>query len=127
MLLLRPQIAPVDVAILRFCVDDPWFQVVNGHVKTIAAMDYLPVFIGNPVARQRLNWSAPASVVLQAPTNVIRLFVVEADFIKLPDGDGVDEVPALARVVAPVNPAVGTRDHAVRIRRVDPHRVKVAV
>ena len=90
-------------------------------------MNHLPVFIHDAVARQRLARPAPTPVVLQAAADVIRLLVVEADFVELSDGDGVDEIPGLPAVVAPVNPAIRAREHVIRIRGIDPHGVIVAM
>ena len=126
-LLARPQIAPVDVPILRLRVDDPRLHHVDRRIKAVPAVNHLPILVHNPVARQRLDRPAPTPVVLQASADVIRLFVVEPHFIELTDRDGVDEVPGFPRVIAPVDAAVGPRNHVIRIRRIDPHRVIIAV
>ncbi len=126
-LLRGSQIAPVNVAVLRFRVHDPRFEGIDRRVKSVAAVNHKPIFIGDAVACQRLARPAPASVVLQSAANVIGLFVVEANFIKLADGDGVDEIPRAPGVVAPMDSAVAAGEHVVRIRRIDPHRMKIPV
>ncbi len=118
---------PVDVAILRFGVHNPRLHGIDRRVESIAAVNHVPVFVGDAVARQGLARPAPASVVLQSAANVIGLLVVQRNFVKLPDGDGVDEIPAAPVVVAPVNSAVAPGDDVIRIRRINPHRVKIAV
>ena len=126
-LLLGAQVAPVDVPVLRFGVNDPRLHVVDCRIKTVAAVNHLPVFIHDAVARQRLARPAPTAVVLQAAADVVGFLVVEPHFVELSDRDGVDEVPGLPRVVAPVNPAIRSRKHVIRIRRIDPHRMVVSV
>ena len=126
-LLACPHVAPIDEAILRFRVDNPRFDVVNGRVKTVAAVNHLPVFIDDAVACEGHARAAPAPVVLQASADVIGLFVVEGYFIKLADGYDVQEIPIFSGVVAPMDAAVGTGDHVIGIGGIDPHGVEVAV
>src|SRR5260370_32464096 len=70
---------------------------------------------------------APTAVVLQAPTDVVGLFVVEGDLIELPNRNNVHEIPGLSGVVAPVTPAIRPREHMIRVRRVYPHGVIIPV
>src|SRR5439155_10518572 len=105
----------VDVAVLRFGVDNPRLDIVDGCVEAVAAVNHLPIIIHDAVARERLAWPAPTAVVLQTAADVVRLFVVERYFVELSDGNGVDEVPGLSSVVAPVNAAIGSGEHVIRI------------
>src|SRR6202011_2253303 len=108
------QITPRQEPILRFGINDPRLDGIDLSVKTIAAVDERPVFVGHAVARERLAGSAPASVVLQSTADMIGLLDVQTDLVKLPDGDGVDEVPGAPVVVAPVNATVAAGDDVVR-------------
>src|SRR6266436_1611190 len=126
-LLPGAQVAAVDESILGLGVNNPRFDIIDGRIEAVAAVNHLPVFIDDAVARERLAGAAPASVVLQTATDVIGLLVIEGDFVELSDGNGVEEIPGLAGVVAPVNSAVRTGNHVVRIRGIDPHGVIIAV
>src|SRR5207248_3645880 len=120
-------VAPGDVAVLRLGVHDPGLDVVNGGVKTIATVNHLPVFVGDAVAGERLARAAPATVILQSSADVIGLFVVQRDFIKLADGDDIEEIPIFPCIVTPMDAAVGTGDHVIGIGGIDPHGVIVSV
>ncbi len=126
-LLSGAHVSPRQVAVLRLGVHNPRLDVVDLGVEPVSAVNHRPVFVGDSIARSGLARPAPASVVLQSATNVVRLFIVQADFIKLSYGDGVLEVPALPVVVAPVNSAVAAGNDVIRIRGINPHGVKVAV
>src|SRR5438094_1229228 len=126
-LLSGAHVAAIDVTVLRFGVDDPRLHVVYGRIKSVPTVNHLPIFIHDAVASKRLAWPAPTAVVLQAAADVVGLFIVERHFVKLPDGDGVDEVPGLPGIVAPVNAAIGPGEHLMRIAWVNPHRVIVSV
>src|SRR5262249_27818345 len=105
----------------------PGFDVVDGGIEAVPAVDDLPVLVSDTVLRQGAAGATPTTVVLKAAADVIGLFIVQALFVKLADGDGVQEIPSLAAVVAPVNAAVTAGDHVVGIGRVDPHGVKIAM
>src|ERR1700693_5949032 len=124
-LLPGAEVPAVDVPVLPLGVQDPRFDRINLHVKSVGVVNHGPVFVGNAVARQRLARSTPASVVLQSAADVIGLLTVQTNLVKLPDGNGVDEIPGAAVVVAPVNSAITAGDDVVGGRRIDPHGVKV--
>src|SRR4029077_542639 len=121
------QIAPRKIAVLRFGVNNPGLDVIDLGVKAIAAMNQRPILVGDAIASKRCAGTTPTAVVLQTTANVIGLFVVQADFVKLADGDVIQKVPGLAVVVAPVNAAVAARDNVIRIERIDPQRVEISV
>src|SRR5256884_6664302 len=52
-LLPGAQVAAVDVPVLRLRVDDPGLHIVDRRIKAVAAVNHLPVFIHDAVARQR--------------------------------------------------------------------------
>ena len=126
-LLSGAHVAAIDVTVLGLGIDDPRLDIVDGCIKAVAAVNHLPVIIHDAVASKGLARPAPTAVVLQAAADVIWLFVVERHFVELTDSDGVDEVPGLAGIVAPVNAAIGPGEHVIRIGWVDPHRVIVSV
>src|SRR5689334_18031394 len=126
-LLAGAHVAPVDEAVLRFGVDNPGLDVVNSGVKAVATVNHLPVFVDDAVAREGHARAAPTAVVLQTAADLIGFLVVEGYFIKLADGDDVQEIPIFSGVVAPVNAAVGAGDHVIGISGIDPHGVIVAV
>src|SRR5258708_27636398 len=88
-LLRGSEIAPVNVAILRFGIHDPWLDGIDRRVKSVAAVNHAPIFIGDAIARQRLARPAPAPVVLQAAANVVGLLVIQGNLVKLADSDGL--------------------------------------
>ena len=71
--------------------------------------------------------TAPTPVVLQSPANVVWPLIVQPDFIKLSNRQRIYEIPRLAVVIAPVNSPIAAGQNMVRIRRIDPQRMKVAV
>src|SRR5438477_9397445 len=94
-LLRSAQIPTRKMPILRLRVHSPRLDVVDLRVKTVPAMNQRPIFVDDPIARIGRTRAAPASVILQPAANVIRLLVIQSDFIKLADSDIVQEVPGL--------------------------------
>src|SRR5258708_21279916 len=92
-LLRGSQIAPVNVAILRFGIHDPWLDGIDSRVKSVATGNHVPIFIGDAVARQRLARPPPAPVVLQAAAKLVGLLVLPGNLVKLADGYGVHAIP----------------------------------
>src|SRR5438477_3831215 len=80
-----------QMPILRLRVHSPRLHVIDLRVKTIPAMNQRPIFVDDSVARIGGAGPAPASVVLQPAANVVRLLVIQSDFIKLADGNVVQE------------------------------------
>src|SRR5258708_5744995 len=126
-LLRGSQIAPVNVAILRFGIHDPWLDGIASRVKSVATVNHVPIFIGDAVARQRLARPAPAPAVLQAAANGVRLLRLHGHLVKVGDGYGVVEIPRSPAVGAPVDSAVAAGDNMIRVRRIDTHRVVIAL
>ena len=116
-----------DKTLLRLDIHDRRVSRVHDRIETIAATDAIPVVVGDALRVQRAARAGPTAVVLQAAVNPKRFLIVERDFIELADRNGVDEIPRTSAIVGLVNPAVRSGQHMVRIFRIDPKRVKVAV
>src|SRR4029077_16693913 len=100
---------------------------IDRGIESVASVNHKPIFIGDAVAGQRLARPAPASVVLQAAANVVWLFIVQRNLVKLANGQRVDEIPRSSAVIAPVNSAIAAGDYVIGVRRINPHRMKIAV
>src|SRR6185437_15041812 len=71
--------------------------------------------------------AAPAAVVLQADADVVRGVVIHVDRVALFQGEVGGMNPMLAAVLGEVDASVVALDHAIRVLRVHPERMVVAV
>lgn len=70
---------------------------------------------------------APVAVVLEAAAQVVRPLHVEVDVVELRERDGVGHLPVPAGVIADLPATVRSLEEVVRVGRVDPHRLVVAM
>ncbi len=125
--LVRFEIAALHISVLRFRVDDRRIGRIDLCVEAVAAAGLDPFRIRYAARVHRRARTAPGVVVLQPPADVIRPRHVDADFVELSERNGVDEIPRLAAIAADVDAAVAARDHVIRIARIDPGGVIVAM
>ena len=100
---------------------------VHRVVHPVAESDLLPFVVGDPDPRARRARAEPRVVVLHAAVDEIRRPHVHADGVKLSDGEVVDLRERLALVPSLVQAAVRAKEEVVRVPRVDPHGVEVAL
>src|SRR5205814_9034094 len=93
--------------------------------EAVAAEQILPAVVGDPA--RIFAVADPGRIVLQAAVDLVGVLVVGADVIELADRKVVRLPPAIGAVVAVPQPAVVAADEILRIVRVDPYVVPVAV
>src|SRR5689334_13836614 len=97
------------------------------YVKTIAAADVGPVAVEDRALVVAAG-AGPTSVVLKTAGKVVeRLAIVGKNLVELADRNVADPLPGFAAIVADRNPAILPLPHAIRILRINPHGVVVAV
>src|SRR5262245_20426260 len=142
------QIETLNIAVLRFCVDRRVISRVDLRIKTVASADAVPVGVDDSAAATAtataaatttaaaaataaasasLARAAPTAVILQASANVVRLSHVHSDSVELRRRDVVNELPSRGLVVADIQTAVVADNQVVRVIRIDPQRVVIAV
>src|SRR5262249_55812481 len=92
----------------------------------LAAADGVPVTQVDAEGRQAVAGSGRSSQVLHRPGHVVRHAVIDADVIKLSDGQG-GRVPGFAAVGRNIHAAIVAVDDPPWAARVDPDVVVVAV
>src|SRR5208282_3891777 len=100
---------------------------IHGGVESIAAVHTEPIVVGNARGVSCGAGPAPASVVLQTAADPVGRAHVQTQFVELSEGHRIHVIPTASRVVAPMDAAVGARDHMVRIGGINPHGVVIAV
>src|SRR5262245_18865191 len=134
------QIETLNIAVLRFGVDRRVISRVDLRIKTVASADAVPVGVDDSAAATTtaaaaataaasasLARAAPTAVILQASANVVRLSHVHSDSVELRRRDVVNELPSRGLVVADIQTAVVADNQVVRVIRIDPQRVVIAV
>src|SRR5262245_38705122 len=142
------QIETLNIAVLRFGVDRRVISRVDLRIKTVASADAVPVGVDDSAAATAtataaatttaaaaataaasasLARAAPTAVILQASANVVRLSHVHSDSVELRRRDVVNELPSRGLVVADIQTAVVADNQVVRVIRIDPQRVVIAV
>ena len=116
---------PADEAALIFGVDVIRISWIDEGVKTVAVKNVFPLRVGDAAGIFRL--ANPATVILQSAVNPIRIGVVHAHMIELRDRKIVRFPPSVAAIVGVPNAAVVARNDRLRIARIDPDRVHIAV
>ncbi len=125
LLLARREPPARDLAALVLGVDQVGVLGIDEGVKAVAGADVDPIAVLDAADRRRR--SGPGAVVLQAAVDAVRPPHVVADVVELRHRQGPEEAPLPAFAVRHVDAAVGAEQHLVRVLRVDPERVMVAV
>src|SRR5204863_5959488 len=121
----RPAIDPPDESALRLGIDRVGTARVHQRPESVAPVEILPGRVGDAAGPRRVTH--PGAVVLQAAVHLVRVLVVDAHVIELRDGKVVALPPAVAAVVGNPQAAVVSADDMLRILRIDPEIVPVAV
>src|SRR5207237_4824619 len=93
--------------------------------EAVAAVEVLPALVGDAARIRRV--ARPGAVVLEAAVHLVRVLCVHAHVVELRDGKVVRLPPAAAAVVGHPEAAVVAAEDVLRVRRVDPEIVPVAV
>ncbi len=123
--LARRAVVAEQVAALVLGVDVLLLDGVREGVEAVAVADVLPVPVLD--AACRAGRPHPGPVVLEPAVDVVREAHVGAHLVELGDGQRSDHAPVPAPVVGDVDAAVGAEDELVRVLRIDPERVVIAV
>ena len=118
-------IHPADVSALIFRINVVGISRVDEGVKAIAVEDIFPARVGN--AARVLRVADPTTVVLQTAINPIRISVVNAHVVKLGNWQVIALPPFGTAIVGIPNAAIIPGDDSLRIGRINPHIVHVAV
>src|SRR5216684_1210974 len=127
LLLARPPVSAHNAAAL--ILRQEYFGIVRmiDDVKPVAAADVAPLVVQNSTGASPAG-PAPGAIVLQPSLYVIkRRTVIGVNLIKLPDRNVKDCFPVLGAVVRNRETAILSNPNAVRIFRIHPHRMIVAV
>ena len=122
---VRVAIYPADVAALVFGIKVIGIRRIGEHPETVAVVHVFPLRVGD--AAGILRFADPGAVVLQSAVNLVRIGVVHADVIELRDGQVFAFPPFAAAVVGIPHPAVVAGEDGLRIGRVNPDIVHVAM
>ena len=122
---VRVAIHAADLAALGFGIDVVRIGRVFEHPEAVAAEHVFPARVADAAGIRRI--AHPGAVVLQAAIDVIGVRVVHADVIELRDRQVHLVLPARSAIFAAPQTAIIARIHNVRIRRIDPDVVKIAV
>ena len=122
---MRVAIHPADVAALVLGVEVIGIGRIGKHPETVAAVHVFPLRVGDSAGI--LRFAHPRTVVLQSAVDAIRIGVVHADVIELRDRQVIALPPFAAAVVGIPHAAVVAGEDGLRIGRIDPDVVHVAM
>ena len=122
---MRVTIDPPDLAPLKFRVNVIGIGRIGEHPESVAVVHIFPAMIGDSAGILRI--ADPRTVVLKSAVNAIRIFVVETHVIELRDRQVFAFPPLAPAVVGIPHPAVIAGKDGLRIDRIDPDIVVVAV
>src|SRR4029077_8163210 len=111
-------IYPADIPALILRINVVEIARIGKSKETISIVQVFPAAIGDPAGILRVP--DPATVVLQAPIDSIRILVVHADMVELRDGKVVAFPPFAPAVVGIPHPAVIPGKDRLRIGWIDP-------
>src|ERR1051325_8791561 len=114
-----------NLTALGFRVDVVWVSRVLKHPKSIAIEHIFPTMIGDATWVLRITY--PRAVVLQSAIHLIGILLVQAYMIELRHRQVFAFPPFAAAVVRVPHPAIVSREHDLRVGRIDPDVVRVAV
>ena len=120
-------IAAAHVSVLAGPIDQIRIIGVDAAHESISTADTEPILIDRAAAVERNRRSTPRSVVLKSAVNIVRILWRDRDVIKLPEGQGVQVIPACTSVVRGVHAAVNTDNHVAAIAWIDPECVTICV
>src|SRR5438067_13672985 len=118
-------IYPPDGTALLLGVEIIAIGRIGEHPEAVAAEHVFPLRVVDAAGILRL--AHPRAVVLQPAVNLERIFVVEADMIELRDWQILALPPFAPAVVGIPNAAVIASHDRLRVSRIDPDIVHVAV
>src|SRR5262249_17317966 len=121
------EVPPPHRAVLAGAIDLVGVVGIDLALEPVAATDRDPVLVDRAGAVVGPAGSTPASVVLEAPVDLVIPRRIEGDVIDLADGRVVEVVPVLHPVAGDIQAAVAPQDHVPAVVRVDPERVVVRV
>ena len=96
-------------------------------VHAVARVDLHPVVVEDAEIVARGAGSAEGVRVLQPAVDVVRRRHVDADPVELGDRQVVHLVPGDAAIVGEIQPAIIAQDEVLRVLRIDPERVMIAM
>ena len=114
-------------AVLRLAVDDARIGRIHQRLEAIAAIDHIPVVVGDARVGAHGARSAPGVVVLQPGAEVIRRAHVEGQVIGLGKHQVGQPLPGGGAIARDAHAAVVADDEVLRVARVDPQRVVIDV
>ena len=118
-------IYPADLAALVFGINIIRIRGIREHPETIAAVHVFPLRVSN--AARILGLAYPRTVVLQTAVNAVGIVIVHADVIKLRHRQIISFPPFAAAVVGVPHSAVVAHEYHLRVGRIDPHVMRIAV
>ena len=114
-----------DLAALVFGINVIRICGIGEHPETIAAVHVFPLRVGD--AAGILRFAHPRTVVLQTAIDAVGIVIVHADVIKLRHRQVISFPPFAAAVVGVPHSAVVAHEYHLRVGRIDPDIMHVAV
>ena len=125
--LARHLVATHHVAVLRLGVDDARVTQIGDRHEAVAAKNLEPVVVEDAATHARRAGSTPVVVVLHTAAHVVRRLHVEAHMVEQSDRHVGNERPRATHVVRRGEPAVVTKNHMIRVFRIDPDPVHIVM
>ena len=122
---MRVPIYASDFTALILGIDVIRISRVLEHPKPIAIEHVFPARVGNATGVLRV--AHPRTVILQTTVNVVRIVIVHAYVVKLRDRQVFAFPPFAAAVVGVPHSAVVSHEHHLRVGRINPDIVAVAM
>ena len=120
-------INPGHASVLRFSIEDARVGRIHLRLKPVSAADNKPFIVADAACRTHAAWPAPGIVVLQTAAHRKRRLHIVSDVIKLTERHILKPHIRFALIVRDAHAAISADHHVIRVRGIDPRRMKVNV